>query len=425
MSNEFAIAAVTITMRNLLEGVRVLKDNEEVRNQLPDDLKPNNIIEIINLPLDAAYGEENKKKNYVNLFLYHVEHSADWRNRDIPGSVKPGESGHTPLALRLLYIITAHGENDDELIGHLLLGKAMSILHDHSLLGRNEIKTAFESSELHKQVERLRITPIPISLDEVSKLWTGFQTQYRLSAAYEVSVVLIESKRPARTPLPVLTRGPGDKGIAAQPSLIPPYPALESLSYPGNQTGALPGDLLILSGHHLGGDTVTVRFTHPQLSASNEVPVLPGDGTETKITVTIPNVPADWPAGFYKAAVFIIKAGEQDRTTNEIPFMLVPSIHHSTIDIAPMAPPGGGNYRATISFSPQVLPDQKASLLLGGREFPADSHSTQTDELTFLLTDVSPGEYYVRLRIDGVDSPLIDHSEEPPVFDENYKVMIP
>lgn len=430
MSNELAIAAVTIALRNLLDGIQEIKDNTELYNQLPEDLKPKTEITVTNLPLDEAY-EKNKDKNYVNLFLYHVEHSAAWRNMDIPGQVKQGETGHSPLALNLYYIITAYGEEGNELIGHLLLGKAMSILHDHSLLGRNEIKTAFELSEVHKQVERLRITPQPISLDEVSKLWTGFQTQYRLSAAYEAAVVLIESKRPTRTPLPVLTRGGTDeegdeKGVSVQPHLIPPFPTLEDVTPPDNQTGALLEDVLTLTGHHLGGDSVTLLFSHPLLDDPIEIPLDPGDWTETGITVQLPNEPDNWPAGFYKVAAFITKAGEQDRTTNEIPFMLMPQIDFNApvpIEIVPVSSPVG--YQVTVTCIPEVMPDQGVSLLLGDQAFPADSFTTQTNELTFLLTDVSPGEYYVRLRIDGVDSPLIDQSGEVPVFDSNYKVTIP
>ena len=48
----------------------------------------------------------------------------------------------------------------------------------------------------HEQIERVRITPQPLSVDELSKLWTAFQTHFRISAAYQVSVVLIESTRP-------------------------------------------------------------------------------------------------------------------------------------------------------------------------------------------------------------------------------------
>ena len=41
-------------------------------------------------------------------------------------------------------------------------------------------------SDLQDQVERVRITAQPLSLEEMSKLWMTFQTQYRISAAYEV-----------------------------------------------------------------------------------------------------------------------------------------------------------------------------------------------------------------------------------------------
>jgi hypothetical protein len=429
MSTEFAIAAVTIALHNLLEGIQELKNDPELIKQLPEGLKPSENIEVITLPLDAAYTPKNKGINYVNLFLYNVEHSAAWRNMDLPGRAKQGETGLPPLALNLYYIITAHGQNDDELIGHLLLGKAMSILHDHPLLGRDELKTALQAGGLHNQIERLRITPQPISLDEISKLWTGFQTQYRLSAAYEVSVVLIESKRPARTPLPVLTRGgknaKGDeKGVFVQPGLIPPYPTLETVTFPGKREGALLGDLLTFTGHHLVGDDITMRFSHPHLEDPLEIFLNPGDWTEKEIKVTLPVEPDKWPAGFYTVTAFIENSGGQDRTTNGIPLMLMPSITFPITFTTEASPVG---YRAAVDCSPKVLPDQNASLLLGDREIPADSHSEdKTDKLTFFLADVSPGEkYFVRLRIDGVDSPLIDRTKEPPVFIAECEETIP
>ena len=421
MSNEFAVAAVSLTLRNLLDKIKDITDSDEF-DQLPTDAKPSAEIMVTNLPLDEAY-EFDKAKNQVNLFLYHVEHSAAWRNMDIPGRIKQGETGHPPLALNLYYVITAYGENGSEIIGHLLLGKAMTLLHDHAVFGRTEIKDAFEVSGLHEQIERLRITPQPISLDEVSKLWTGFQTQYRLSAAYEVSVVLIESKRSAKTPLPVLTRGPGDEGVLVQPGLIPPYPTLETAIPPENQPGVRLGEVLTLSGHHLGGDNVVVRFMNPRLPDAIEVPAQAG-GTDTEVRVELPDEPADWPAGFYTLAAVISKTGEEDRTTNEIPLMLTPNIINP-ISIGPLSPPAVGGHMATVTCSPQVMPEQNAALLLGDWEFPVQNHSTKTDTLTFHLADVPAGEYYARLRIDGVDSLLIDRSVTPPVFDDSQKVTIP
>jgi hypothetical protein len=64
----------------------------------------------------------------------------------------------------------------------------MPILHDHTMLGTEEIKDALIDKDLYQQIEKVRIVPQPLSLEEMSKLWTIFQAPYRISAAYEVSV---------------------------------------------------------------------------------------------------------------------------------------------------------------------------------------------------------------------------------------------
>lgn len=419
MNNEFAIAAVTLTLRNLLDKVKQIKDSEEF-SELPVDARPTAEIMVTNLPLDEAY-EFDKTKNHVNLFLCHVEHNVAWRNTDLPNRVKPGETGHPPLAINLYYIITTHGQSGNELISHLLLGKAMSLLHDHAVFGRDEIKSAFAVSELHEQIERLRITPQPISLEDVSKLWTGFQTQHRLSAAYEVSVLLIESKLAAKTPLPILTRGAGDEGIAVQENLIPPFPTLEEVSYPNNQPSARLNDVLTISGHHLGGDSIVVHFTNPRMTEPIEVTPMAG-GTAKEIKLRLPDEPDEWLAGCYTISAVISRTGQQDRTTNEIPVTVAPRILTTTV--AAMSPPADG-YIVTVTCSPEVVPEQNAALLLNDLEFPAERRTARTGTLSFRLSGVSNGEYFVRLRIDGVDSLLVDRSVTPPVFDDSQKVTIP
>src|SRR5262249_7015632 len=159
-------------------------------------------------PDKAAVAVEGKAR--LNLFLYQTTLNAAWRNAEVPQQLRPGEVGPPPLALDLHYLVTAYGidEADPEVNSHRLLGPAIGTLHDHPLLGAREIEAQLGESELQDQVERVRITPQPLSLDEMSKLWTAFQAQYRISAAYQASVVLIDSTRARTTPLPVLTRGP-------------------------------------------------------------------------------------------------------------------------------------------------------------------------------------------------------------------------
>ena len=412
MSNPLAIAATTLTLQAILQS-GIVSD--------PADADLTDTTVTI-LPPDKARGNNNA--NQLNLFLYQILPNAAWRNMNIPSQVAPGETGNPPLALTLHYLITAFGKDNDTTLpyGHHLLGKAMSILYDHALLGPDEIRAAtaatFPGSDLDKQVERVRITLQPMSLEEISKLWTGLVTQYRLSVGYEASVALIESTQAKKTPLPVLTRGAGDKGISSQASLTSPFPALDQIQFLNSQTSALLGDSLVLTGNKLDGTSVGVVFNHPLWSAPIEIPPQPG-GTATQVMVNIPNSPANWPAGFYTVSLMVQRPGDTyRRTTNQLSVALAPKI-----TIAP-ASAAGPNITYTVTCSPEVRPEQYASLLLGDQEIMAQPHTTQTASLSFQAQNLSVGNYFVRLRIDGVDSQLVNRAVTPPVFDPTQKVTV-
>lgn len=399
MSSPAALATVTATLRNLLSSV-----TPTVTTQAPS------------IARNGISGEQ------INIFLYSIHYASALRNSPMPGRSRDGEAAHPPLALVLKYLVTAYGQNDDDISGQQLMGNAMILLHDHPLLGKPDIVGITPDSGLHDQIERVRITPDSLSLDDMSKLWSSFHSaQYRLSTVYEVSVVLIESTRAARTALPVLTRGRDDRGVAVQAELVPPFPTITGMELPDQQPAALPGDTLVLIGHNLGGDTVTVRFTHPGLAAPIDVPALAG-GTQLKVSVQIPNNPADWIAGLYSVSVLISKAGEQDRTSNVLSLSLAPQI----LTIAPPSPIAtvAGDATLTLTFSPQIRPSQHAALLLGDREVPANIHPADTDSLTFVIKKSPIGSRFLRLRIDGIDSLLIDRSNNPPVYDSAMKVTI-
>lgn len=417
MSNSRAIAGVTAALRSLLE--RRINADPMVDPSSDPQLAG---TQVTTRPPDRA--RNNVTGNQLNLFLYQTVLNAGWRNLDMPREVKPGETGSPPLPLNLYYLVTAYCDDDetDGITSHRLLGRAMSVLHDHSLLGRRELEAALPGSGLQEQIERLRITPQPLSLQELFNLWSTFQTQYRVSAAYEVTVVLIESARAASAPLPVLTRGPGDRGVTAQADLIPPFPALEAAHPPSQQASVRLGEVLVLDGYHLDGDNVIVRFINrPILEEPIEVPPQAG-GTAATIQVQVPDEPDKWPAGFYTVTAVIQRAGEPDRTTGELPVSLAPSIRTLTPD--PAARDGNGNVTLTLKCSPQVWPVQQAALLLGDRYVVAQPHAAQTDTLTFVVPDAPVGEHWVRLRVDGVDSLLVDREVTPPVFDPSQKVTI-
>jgi hypothetical protein len=161
-------------------------------------------------------------------------------------------------------------------------------------------------------------------------------------------------------------------------------------------------------------------FNHQLWTAPVEIAVPAGpNATATAVQVAIPNDPVNWPAGIYTAQVLIQRSGDSfRRATNEMPFSLAPAI-----TVTPASAPAGA-ITYTAACSPQVWPQQRASLLFGSQEILADDHPAKTGTLTFQVADATQGDYFVRLRVDGVDSLLVNNSVTPPVFDPSQKVTV-
>jgi Pvc16 N-terminal domain len=280
----------------------------------------------------------------------------------------------------------------------------------------------------------------------MSKLWTAFQAPYRISMAYQVDVVLIESTRPAQTPLPVLARGQDDRGASAQADLIPPFPAIEDICRVDPVTGDLQpmqrrlsfelNDKLAILGHHFGleeGDmskvTLTVRMSTPCLEKPQELAVAAGDATDQQITVQIPNDPANFPAGFYTVSVLVTPNGKPDetRTTNEWPLLVAPQITTGMpLSVARTNIVDGlGQATIKLTCAPEVRPGQRVALALGNLEVRAEPHAAQTGALDFIAKKIGAGTFRVRLRVDGVDSHIVDFTDpNKPQFIESQKVTI-
>jgi hypothetical protein len=407
MSNGLAIAAVSASLRALLSA-RL------------------NGLNVTARALDKA---RDGAGDQLNLFLYHAQVEPAWRNTDMPRQNKPGETGHPPLPLNLFYLLTAFSDDKDDVPGHRLLGEAMGILHDHPLLDSSQIKDATQGdpkladSNLHEQIERIRVTLQPLPVEEISKLWTAFQTPFRTSVAYEVSVLLIESTRPAKTPLPVLARGQGDTGVTSQADVtapIPTFPVLLGITLPDGQSSARLGDVLTLTGYHLDGAPLKVLLSNPNLPTPS--PVTVQDQKANAIRIQLDNTPAAWVAGLYTVTVEI-GAGADLQTTNELPLTVAPRIVSALpLDVLRQADESA---EIVLDASPEVMPEQRASLLLGDREVFAEAHPAATGTLTFKIPHAPLGDRFLRLRVDGVDSLLVQKpAGQPPTFDATQKVTI-
>lgn len=416
MSTYQAIAAVTTTLKELLDA--------QVRDVHPGS-------RVMTQPPDKAAEDTNR----LNLFLFNVSVNAALRTMpELSSRVHPGETASPPLALDLYYLLIAYGMGasdvwDDH--SHRLLGRAMSFLHDHAVLRREDLQAALADAGVHEQVERVRITPQPLSLEEMSKLWTTFQTQYRLSVAYCVSVVLIEGDAPVRTPLPVFSIGSDNRGVQSQPELAPPLPTLTGIVLPPWSSepvqGLLPeqrpsaelGDTLTLQGLHLDGLDVEVIFAHPRLEEPNIRSPEP-DSTARTLDVIVPNQPANWPAGVYTVSVALTWAGQR-RETNVLPLLLSPKILTRSPDTT-----ASTDFDVTVTFAPQVRTGQHVTLLFGSRELQPDGFTAPTDTLSFAVQDAEPGRYPLRLRVDGADSQIVHVTGTPPApgFDPDQIVEV-
>jgi len=439
MSSPLAIGGVSAVLRNLLDNgivnVGTALGSVKVTAVAPDTIK-------LDQPGQPAS---------LNLFLYRVAPNQGHWNSGLPSYSSNGSrQTNPPLALNLHYLMTAYGDSDFE--AEILLGYAMHVLHERPVLDRAAIRVALNpsplgpsilppayqalsASDLADQIEAVTVTMEPMDTEELSKLWSATQAHYRPSAAYVVSTVLIESTKPTKHALPVLSRGPvdpttgRDRGVAVQPTLLPPFPMIESVGRKGFelQPAMRLGEKALLKGHHLDGTALVVSFGHPLLDAPRTITV--GANTEgSTVEVQLPSGSAaeqNWPAGVWTVSVDLIRPGEAVTRTSNVAAMLL-----SPIPL--LAPPPTmsrdvvtGALTVTLGVGPQVRPTQAASLALGGDTAEANPHAAATGTLTFVFGNVPPGAQWVRLIVDGVESLLVNRTTTPPTFDQSQSATVP
>jgi hypothetical protein len=275
-------------------------------------------------PLDKAQPSEGK--SVLNLFLFQAVTNGAFSNLPMPGT-HPAIDDRPPVALNLHYLLTVFGKDDTDeapVEGHLLLGAALRALLDQPSLKRSDIRKFAPNTGLDRQVDLIRLTPKPMTTDDVSKLWTAFQAPYRLSTAIEASCVLIETRPPKPTPLPVVKRGSDDRGpeaVAHKPPLI------ERLTF-GLAERPLPAALVGEDIHAIGqgltpppGHSAVLRVESTDGQRSMDVP-LTARGQELDGTLA----GLGWRAGTYRASVVHLDNGVWAMDSPDIPMAVAPRI---------------------------------------------------------------------------------------------------
>lgn len=415
MSTALAVAGVTAVLRGMLEGwLQVQGANAALSGASAT---------VSAIPPDTVVLQGSEAGPRLNLFLHQVSPNPGWRNRELPSTDTRGiRITAPPLAIDLHYLLTAYGP--EELQAEVLLGYGMQLLHELPVLDRTDIEDrlpqALRSSGLGRQVELIKITPEPMGTEELSKLWTAMQAKYRPTAAYHVSVVLIESSESGNAALPVLTRGPRDpvsgleRGVQASATTMPGLPGITAVAPPGGQSSALLGDSVRVEGHHLAGTGRAVRLENRRLEIDREVAAVGGTEHDS-IGFAVPNTPAALAVGTYAISALVQPPGEpRRRESNQLSITIAPRI----MTALPLQVARDGQGRATIDLDvrPNVRPHQQTSLIVGGTEVAAEPHPATTGSLQFIMPDAPAGSHLLRIRVDGIDSQVVDRSVSPPVF---------
>ncbi|MEK6336871.1 MAG: DUF4255 domain-containing protein [Acidobacteriota bacterium] len=423
MSNHLAIATVTASLAQVLQGV-VEKD---VAGLTVTTTRP-----------DSANAPAGTTR--VNIYLYQVTPNAAWRNSDLPTRADDGRLMQKPrVALDLHYLLTFYG-NEAQLEPQRMLGSTVRALHSRPVLTRDQIRktiassqfTFLVSSNLADDIELVKLTPTSLSLEELSKLWAVFfQTQYTLSITYQGTVVLIETEDIPGTALPVLERN-----IYAVPFRAP---VIQEIKLDASVAGPITSlSDIVISGRTLRGDATQINFAGSKLP-----PLVPTSITDTELKVKLP---ADLRAGVQGLQVeqqFLMGTPatlHRGFESNIGPFVLAPTITQpsapafaqTSIDATTNLISGN----LTVNFAPKILKSQRLRVLLNEFQAPTNRpplayvfnapkdngigpNDKETDKVVFKLKDVAAAEYLVRVQVDGAESLLErDAVNGSPTFNE-------
>lgn len=184
MGNHLAVAAVTRTLAHLLD--RELTQDFAAAHALSG--RPD---------VDATKDFDPQAR----VFLYRVEPNANWGSSVLPTR---SPTGQEPLiSLKLQYLVTFVG-NEALQEPQRMLGSVVRTLAARPVLAWSEIEATvaaavaedphspFAMVDLMEQPELIRISLLPLTLDQLSAMWSSFfQTPYRLSVAFEASAVVL------------------------------------------------------------------------------------------------------------------------------------------------------------------------------------------------------------------------------------------
>jgi len=340
----------------------------------------------------------------IDLYLYQVTPNAAFRADDLPTRRSDGTLLQRPrAALDLHYLVVFRG-NELELEPQRLLGNAVRALHAAAILRRALVHAVetdaanpfLAGSDLADAPELVKLTPLPLTLEELSKLWSVFfQIPYNLSIAYQATVVTIEGDETPSRALPVAER---------RVYVVPVQGAVIEEAVSADGGPIVVGATLVLKGHDLKRSITRVALRGVEVTPASV------SDTEVRVPLTVPPFPANGlRAGVQGVAVVhpvLMGSPEVEHAgfeSNAAPVVLRPRITSVSFSAG----------QVSASVEPPLRQDQRAVLLLnavgGSAAYQFANPIAGSDQTTvpFTVTGVGPGPYLVRVQVDGAESPLV------------------
>lgn len=194
MSVNFLLTALTgLAFREggtRLADYSVIADvGETLVGLLRDELTPHVVSQPESIGLATPH---DRGSLALCLYLYNVAESGIQRETQM---VPRGQNSQQfpPLTVQLEYLLTAYSSADLTLRAieeARIMGKAIQALYDFSVVRGNLLK-----GSLREANEQIRIVSRNLTIQELSDVWMFKDVPYRLSMAYSVGPVYVNSTR--------------------------------------------------------------------------------------------------------------------------------------------------------------------------------------------------------------------------------------
>jgi Pvc16 N-terminal domain len=399
MSNFLAVATVTATLQRTLQSA-VQKDIEGAR------------ITTVR-PSDIGNGTP---ESGVNLFLYQVITNPALHNMDATPLRSRGTPTKRQAALDLYYMFSFYGSEVD-LEPQRLLGSVMRTLNDQRVIDQDIIRAAcrdstlpfLQESNLADQVQQINIVPLDLNLEDLSKAWSVFfQTPYVLSVGYKVLVVLVAGEEAPARGLPIRDRRTNGLSPFFQ------QPQIERIMAQGDGVEAIVADsTLVITGKQLKGDWATlVRLCG--------VEVTPTEINATQIQLSLTQVPnSALRAGIQSLQVIHPpQSGETTRNrgkeSNAAPFVLRPRLLQVRLMAGQVDEEDARSGQLQLQTNLTIGSNQRVVMVLNEWNtasptsylFDAPPREQDSVAINISFQAIKPGDYLVRLMVDGAESQL-------------------